>query len=432
VAFVVWRQQEQGASIRKGGEELSLLLQGRMLVGLDQAGAHAMVVKELPRLEVGPYPQRLLVAILVGTLAGPEAVGPYLKRLEELRAEQEYQPTEAEDRLRQAIEHVYVNRQLGEELAGEDRTVLAERGWFGDLALLAVDGEPATGGPRRAASRSFVAILAATALGLLTAVAGFILIVIFLILWTQGQWRWAVEPRRGSGLYAETFAVWFILFLLLGLLARWLPYLQSTFASGALTLLSVLLALYWPVLRGRDWWTVRAELGLYPGRSVGREILAGVATYIAALPVLLGATVVVAGLTSWYTRWLTGGAPPAPFAPSNNPSHPAAGMVLGDLWTLLALYWAAAVTAPLAEEIAFRGILQRHLRGFLGRLTSAVAVGLVFAIIHPQGVLAVPALLTLAVVFSLAREWRGSLIAPMTAHALNNAAVVTVLLVATR
>jgi membrane protease YdiL (CAAX protease family) len=41
-------------------------------------------------------------------------------------------------------------------------------------------------------------------------------------------------------------------------------------------------------------------------------------------------------------------------------------------------------------------------------------------VIHPQGWAGVPAIMALAATFSFLRMWRQSLIAPMTAHALNN------------
>ena len=78
----------------------------------------------------------------------------------------------------------------------------------------------------------------------------------------------------------------------------------------------------------------------------------------------------------------------------------------------------------------FRGLLYRHLREksrFLGRpgsfLVSATAVSFVFAAIHPQGVLALPALMALAFAFALLREWRGSLVPAMLAHGINNGIV---------
>ena len=57
--------------------------------------------------------------------------------------------------------------------------------------------------------------------------------------------------------------------------------------------------------------------------------------------------------------------------------------------------------------------------------------GFIFAVIHPQGLLAVPALTAMGFGFALLREWRDSLIAPMVAHALNNGMIVAMILAIT-
>ena len=82
----------------------------------------------------------------------------------------------------------------------------------------------------------------------------------------------------------------------------------------------------------------------------------------------------------------------------------------------------------------FRGVLYRHVRdatrraGIGGFLFSAIVVNTIFAIVHPQGLFAAPALaMALAFGFTLAREWRGTLIPAMIAHAINNALMVTVI-----
>ncbi len=80
----------------------------------------------------------------------------------------------------------------------------------------------------------------------------------------------------------------------------------------------------------------------------------------------------------------------------------------------------------------FRGVLYRHMREstcrwplLLSFATSALVVSFVFAVIHPQGLVAVPALMSLAIGFTIMREWRGSLISCMIAHGLNNALVMS-------
>jgi membrane protease YdiL (CAAX protease family) len=91
----------------------------------------------------------------------------------------------------------------------------------------------------------------------------------------------------------------------------------------------------------------------------------------------------------------------------------------------------ACVLAPIVEETMFRGVLYRHLRELSQRwawvwsvLFSGTLVSFIFAVIHPQGLVAVPVLMSLAYGFTIAREWRDSLIPSIFGHALNNSVVV--------
>jgi membrane protease YdiL (CAAX protease family) len=97
----------------------------------------------------------------------------------------------------------------------------------------------------------------------------------------------------------------------------------------------------------------------------------------------------------------------------------------------------AAIIAPLVEETMFRGFLYRHLRDagwrlprLVSVLISGTVVSFLFAVIHPQGWTLVPALMGLALGFTLMREWRGSLIGPMIAHGINNSVALFLLIFA--
>ena len=99
----------------------------------------------------------------------------------------------------------------------------------------------------------------------------------------------------------------------------------------------------------------------------------------------------------------------------------------------------AGVVAPIVEETMFRGVLYRHLREAsmrfgkaLSVLVSGAVVSFVFAVIHPQGIFAVPVLMALAFGFSLIREWRGTLLPCMVAHGLNNGLVTLTMILALR
>ena len=116
--------------------------------------------------------------------------------------------------------------------------------------------------------------------------------------------------------------------------------------------------------------------------------------------------------------------------------HPIVFEVTHAGWgSWLQILFVASVMAPLVEETMFRGVLYRHLREATGRLRhgasvvlSALAASFVFAALHPQGVAAIPLLMALAFGFTAAREWRGSLLASMTIHALNNAIALLLLI----
>lgn len=57
---------------------------------------------------------------------------------------------------------------------------------------------------------------------------------------------------------------------------------------------------------------------------------------------------------------------------------------------------------------------------WLGRLAALIVTAFLFAAIHPQGIAGIPPIMALATTLGTLRLWRGSLIAPMTVHAINN------------
>jgi membrane protease YdiL (CAAX protease family) len=259
---------------------------------------------------------------------------------------------------------------------------------------------------------------------------GLIALVVFLFLVAAGKVR--MRLRCGvpyGGVYAETFAVWMALFAGLGLAARWLlQYVSLPFllAEGGVTLLS-LVALGWPVLRGIPWPQVRQDIGWTLGRRPLLEPLLGVGCYLMSLPLLVVGVFLflVLVLLQQALAGDQGGA----LEGVTRSAHPIVGYVVhSDWWQKVQILVLAAVVAPIAEETMFRGVLYRHLREascrlrtWVSFLVSATVVSFLFAAIHPQGLLTVPVLMSLAYGFALAREWRGTVIPCMVGHALNNA-----------
>jgi membrane protease YdiL (CAAX protease family) len=230
----------------------------------------------------------------------------------------------------------------------------------------------------------------------------------------------------------ETFALWISLFLLLqvaaGAVVAAIGDAVTTPVQLGFSLCAMfgsLVALAYPRLRGVSWSALRELLGLHVGRGVVRETIAGLHCYVTAVPLLVAGLIVFAILSA-IAQAVSGAA--------EEPSHPVVDL-LGNAGALeiVMLFALASVAAPIVEEIAFRGLLYGHLRGvveprirLLSVLVAALMSSVVFAIIHPQGVLFVPALGGLAVGFCLFRELRGSLIAPMVAHCVSNAVTLSI------
>jgi membrane protease YdiL (CAAX protease family) len=318
-------------------------------------------------------------------------------------------------------------------------------------------------------------IVAAMVTGFLSLVvvgSALLTVMAILVYLRQVQLRFATGSPN-SGIYAEAFAVWIVLFMGLGLVAVVVPTGPNRILVTGMLALSSLAALAWPVFRGVPWRTARQEIGLVwtdrtPTRVVWsepddayasagparasegagwitpftrlrvprplREVVFGFAGYVGTLPLLLTGILLTFGLMRLY-KWVFGDAGD-PLGIGPDPAHPIAGFLLNaDWWGRVQVILAASVGAPLVEETMFRGVLYRHLREATGRwgrglsvLASAAVVSFLFAVVHPQGILAVPALMSLAIGFSLLREWRGTLVPSMIGHGLNNLMVTVLLL----
>ncbi|MBI39258.1 MAG: hypothetical protein CMF59_06640 [Leptospiraceae bacterium] len=101
-------------------------------------------------------------------------------------------------------------------------------------------------------------------------------------------------------------------------------------------------------------------------------------------------------------------------------AHPIA-FILQDHFVLAFIL--AVVLAPLMEEIVFRGFLYGYLRRYFSILAAAPITGFVFAILHPQGVAALPYLFMLGTGLCLLREYNRSLIPAVFAHMVTNGLV---------
>lgn len=453
VAFIVWRYSTSNPQERQRYDLVTMRLQGRYLVGVaeleerflggQKSGREQLYAAARKDLNRGTYAQRLRFVVLAGDLKSPEEAQHQLEELDQKYRQHRGDPPPEDAETARILYELYTRH------AEDPKAVvsLPEKGqqelrqrleWFGDLALAPPNGDPAARADVLApATRTVWALLGAGVFMLGLGLVGLVLLVTLLVLYFVNRLQHGLAPGSPHhGIYAETFALYMLLFLGLSFAARHainaLSLENGALALSGLAALGSLSALAWPVLRGISWQQVRRDIGWHADRRPGLEPILGLACYASALPMLILGVILFLILTK--LRDVLGWGPDE-FGPSNAPGHPIVFWVgHAGWWVWLEVLFVASVVAPLVEETMFRGVLYRHLRAAssqwrpaLSVVFSAVVVSFLFAVIHPQGFLAVPLLMSLALAFTLMREWRGTLLPSMIAHGINNA-VATLLL----
>ncbi|MBL8762224.1 MAG: CPBP family intramembrane metalloprotease [Phycisphaerae bacterium] len=331
----------------------------------------------------------------------------------------------------EALELVYSGR-LGELSQEQKDGLVARHGFFGKVALTRglADTDPARA-PLLAGAGKLIAIVMVFVCVLVAALlAGLVLFIVAIVQARRGRLRPAFRaPAAGGSLYLETVALFLTCFLLLQV---GLSLFVARAPKDAAWVTPVALASHWLLalvplyaMRGRTFADLRRDLGWTSGRGVLREVGAGVAGYLAGLPLFLGSAmlaVLVLFVYQMVVEQVSGQRPPPPTNPLAERLENFDGVTLVLFFTL------ATVWAPIVEEAIFRGTLFRHLRGTVGPVLAAMGSAFVFGIIHPVPVLLTIPLMTLGFNFAMMREWRGSLIAPMTAHCVHNATVLSLVI----
>lgn len=437
VGNVQRRAQDADNELNQKTQLTVLELQSRIIVGAASLGGPEVgdqFVAQAEMLNQGSLRQRLCYVILVGELQDPAFAQETLTEMMVRIDEQQIDIPQDELELAWTLQTIYAD--FVEEqwetpnlVAEREQQFRDELGWFAELALAPAGSQsPAREPLLESAQRACMAVVFSMLLVFAMGIIGLGTLVYLIVQTFSGQLRSRLHYSLNGGIYAETFAVWMVLFMALSI---GVSALAAGRDWGTVPLLAIsggsLLALVWPLVRKVALREVLADLGLNTGRRWYVESICGLMCYLATLPVLALIFILIANAVGL-------AAIPNDFSPHNLPAHPVISQIReATLQQKLGLLLLAAVCAPIVEEIMFRGVLYRHLREATrgvrmsaSILISSFSTSLLFAVIHPQGWVAVPALSTLAVGFSVAREWRGSLVAPITAHALNNFIVITI------
>ncbi len=316
------------------------------------------------------------------------------------------------------------NDSLQDQPAEAMSTRLKKRyGWFADLAFSW--GRPATDPLRQKVLADAYFTLAVAGVGvvalILAGVAGLVLLIIAIVRLVTRKMRLAFSVGAGQNgspadrrTLLQGFCFYLAGYVVLALAARYIFHLGGLWPDAIGLPVGFFLGLSWPLLSGHSLADWKLALGLSRGRGIIREMISGIAGYLAGLPVVALAafvTAVLAALTHIHP----------------NP-HPIEQDLFGGPWSIVMVFFLASVWAPITEELMFRGALFSSLRERFGWWISAPIMALAFAAIHPQGWVAIPVLGSLALALAGIREWRGSIIGCMTAHCLNNTTAICAVL----
>ncbi len=406
----------------KSGVKLYYLVDNPGTPSADQHAVAESIVQNIESIAGDAYDQ-LRTAMIAGDLLGAEKG---LDRLEKIKPE----ALEADPRLAADCETLRALYTSGTPPADPD-AFIDRHGWFGRLALTgdlpktdaARDAIVGGGGGLAFLMVGFL-ILAIAAI-----VTGFVLLVVGIVKASSNTLPSRFTPPAPGGSVAiETVAVFILGFIALKFITELVAQ-----KAGPQTAMYTAMGLQWclaplilyPILRGvpaKQWLYL---VGLHRGRGLFREIGAGIVGYLATLP-LLAAGIALA----WLAIILQGIAAKQRGEAPQGVQNPIFDMVGGSHGTLLVVLFAmlASLWAPLVEEAVFRGCLYRHLRGYLHFVPAGIVTALGFGFMHNYPVLLLGPVIALGFGFALIREWRGSLVACMTAHCIHNATIVTVLL----
>lgn len=363
--------------------------------------------------------ERLRVGIVVGEVRGAAAA---IERLERLRGEA-LPEGDLEKDLYWLCEHYRhaasgTRAELG---AGVRESLTARHGWFAELALAysLADQDPARAAVLGGVRHLTALQLAIGALSGLAFIVGVVLTIVMIKRATNGEFGVEIIETGVPGrLYLETFGVFLTSFAVLLLVEVLVTGQADTWAvvAGEVMLWACAASIAWPLLRGVSWDSLRTDLGWTGGEGLSHEITAGVTGFLISMPLTLLVGIIAGALE----------------AAAGTPEGTSAGVPMfrppmSESWAPVVLGAVSAVVwAPVVEESLFRGALHRWMPAGLTVAGRVALSSIAFGIVHPYSPAGMAQVATGGVVFGLLREWRGSLVAPVAAHALHNGAITLV------
>lgn len=328
-----------------------------------------------------------------------------------------------------ALESIYEDGPSVVEQSMQDQ-LIDRYGVLGQAALVyGVDDDDPT---REPIVTGFVPIMLLMILVILVVglsiLAGFVLLILGIVNFATGNLKLRFKaPAAGGSVFLETYGIFVAGFAVLSIGLFALSITVSEFfgiVSLPMQWILILVPL-WALFRGMKYPDWKEAIGFHRGEGIMKEIACGFLAYLASIPVFL-----VGVLITIIVLIIQGMIATASGAPIEPPTNPIFDLLSdGGFVIMFLIFTLATIWAPIAEELIFRGALHRHMRGRLHWVFAGFFSALLFAYMHSYGPFMVAPLIALGFMFSFMREWRGSIIAPITAHFIHNASLVGFMIV---
>tara|TARA_X000001036_G_scaffold82374_1_gene74220 strand:- start:2448 stop:3842 length:1395 start_codon:yes stop_codon:yes gene_type:complete len=413
-------------------------LQGEYMLGVSELlGATDEIATQAVLLDAGTVGQRQRYMAFMIALGDSGAAKQSALKMHSELAEVGLELTKEQSTVQERLIMLANGVQV---LPSDSFSLAGSLGWFGEL----VEADKAQRTEMDASAGKKV--LYAGGIVLFIAVSGFLGFVGLLIMLVRVSnskvQSGLVEENARHGIYAEVFAIWLVVFTGLmtgaGVFANTISEDNTTLAMSfsLVAFFGSLCVLFWAKYRGVSFVQIREDIGWTRGAGLCKEIFFGIAGYGMMLPFLCGGVLITMFLMLLQGT-LSGGTGGDPFGGTSGAAHPIVLEIAhGDFQLRVLLVVLAAVAAPIVEETMFRGVLYRQLRTsfrksafVLNVIVSVFVTSFIFAAIHPQGWVAIPALMGIAVGMNLLREWRGTILPSIIVHGMSNGLVTSMMLI---
>lgn len=412
-------------------------LQSQYLLGVASlTGQKAEIAAQSTMLDVGSIGQRQRFMAFMIYFENLEAAKQSSLRLQVDLEQVDIELTEEQSSTQEMLDILAGGGELP-----EDHPQLSDQlGWFGQL----LESDESERAELESVASMKVLIVGSMCLGIfLSGALGLIALIYFTIRASSGSMKTGMTPPSSHhGVYAEVFAMWLFVFVVLMTAAATLGHIVAE-DNPTISMLFSLVAFFlslsvlgWAKFRGVSLQQIRSDIGWHTGSGVFKEIAWGFLGYAMMLP-LLGVGIICTLVLVIIQQLLVGGEGSDPFMGTGSGAHPIIIEIANGGWQVKVLIISlAAIAAPIVEETIFRGVLYRQLRTSSKAFNHAISVfgsvlivSFLFAAIHPQGWIAIPALMGIAIGMNLMREWRGTVIPSMVVHGVSNGLVTSMMLI---